>query len=208
MPEKSLAKMLSTMSKSLVMSLTYTGPYLRSKSCVITLLQQRPPRLLLVAHARARTHNTRQHAHTQHTADAHEEILDHVLQALGDFRLAAARHGGGLVQVGSLRQDALEVPRLVPVCARTTDLSRPPLCVSARRAQVTESEGVRHTDNAYVPDLVAFLPEPLTISVEPLFTISTLYPEGSTCTHGRACRRHRSAFFRSGRQVRVPQSHR
>ena len=52
---------------------------------------------------------------------------------------------------------------------------------------MTESEGVRHTDNAYVPDLVAFLPEPLTISVEPLFTISTLYPEGSTCTQGRAC---------------------
>ena len=39
---------------------------------------------------------------------------------------------------------------------------------------------------AYVPDLEAFLPGPLTISVEPLFTISTLYPEGSTCVRAGA----------------------
>jgi hypothetical protein len=39
--------------------------------------------------------------------------LDHVLEALRDLGLAAARHGGRLVEVGSLGQNALEVPGLV-----------------------------------------------------------------------------------------------
>mmetsp|Transcript_3513 Transcript_3513/g.8398 ORF Transcript_3513/g.8398 Transcript_3513/m.8398 type:complete len:938 (+) Transcript_3513:180-2993(+) len=40
-------------------------------------------------------------------------VLDHVLEALRDLRLASARHGGGLVEVSALTNSALEVPLLV-----------------------------------------------------------------------------------------------